>query len=115
MKFRMKRGYVDIAPDVFSLIAGAAATSCFGVRGMAARNMADGLVHLLKKEAMRKGVFVTFEGKELLVELHIIVEHGVNIQTVAPSIIDQVSYAIEKMTGVNVKSVNVCVDGIMFD
>ncbi len=115
MKFRMKKGFVEINQDVFHLIAGAAATNCFGVRGMAARNMADGLVHLLKRDAIKKGVSVTFEDNQLVVELHIIVEHGVNISTIANSIIGEVSYVLESMTGVKVKAVNVCVDGIMVD
>ena len=50
-------GNISITSEVFTNIAGAAATSCFGVKGMAVRSMTDGLVHLLRKEAMGKGVF----------------------------------------------------------
>lgn len=55
-----ERGAVVIGSNVYTNIAGVAASNCFGVKGMAIRSMTDGLVHLLRKESMSKGVRVRF-------------------------------------------------------
>ena len=60
IKVQSQRGEISISSAVFTSITGAAATNCFGVKGMAYRSMTDGLVHLLRREAMSKGVKVTY-------------------------------------------------------
>ena len=108
-------GCVHIADSVLSNITGAAATSCFGVKGMAYRSRTDGLVHLLRREAMDKGVRITPVGEnEISIELHIVVEHGVNITAVCRSIMSEVRYKVNLHTGAEVKTVDVCVDSIRF-
>ena len=64
--------------DLYEInITGMAATNCFGVKGMAYRSMTDGLVHLLRREAMSKGVSITYhDDNSISIELHIIVENG---------------------------------------
>lgn len=59
IKVQTGQGEITISSAVFTTITGAAATNCFGVKGMAQRSMTDGLVHLLRPEAMSKGVKVT--------------------------------------------------------
>ena len=61
MRFQNDKGEIQISSEVFTTITGAVATSCFGVKGMAARSKKDGLVHLLRSESMAKGVRVIFE------------------------------------------------------
>ena len=108
-----ERGAVVIGSNVYTNIAGVAASNCFGVKGMAYRSMTDGLVHLLRREAMSKGVKVTYnEDGTVSIELHIIVENGVNIATVCRSIMGEVKYVVTKNTGVEVREVNVFVDSI---
>ena len=46
------------------------------------------------------------------IELHIVVENGVNIATVCRSIMGEVKYVVNLNTGVTVKAVNVCVDSV---
>ena len=53
-----QNGAVSMSNSVYTEIAGIAAANCFGVKGMVARSMKDGLYHLLRKEAMGKGVRV---------------------------------------------------------
>lgn len=105
-------GYICIEQDVFDKLAGYAASGCYGVVGMASRSKADGIVHLLKKEAMSKGIKVTIDNEELIIDLHIMVEYGVNIAAISRSIINRVKYFVQSTTGVTVKRVNVFVDGI---
>ena len=113
IKVQSQRGEISISSAVFTSITGAAATNCFGVKGMAYRSMTDGLVHLLRREAMSKGVKVTYnEDGTVSIELHIVVEHGVNISAVCQAIIGQVRYLVTENTGAVVRGVNVCVDSM---
>ena len=114
VKLQSEKGAITISSAVFSNITGNAATNCFGVKGMAYRSMTDGLVHLLRKEAMSKGVQVIYnDDGTISIILHIIVEHGVNITTICRSIISEVRYKVSKYTGVQVKTVDVCVDSVV--
>ena len=113
LKFHSEQGEISVSSAVFSNITGMAATNCFGVKGMAYRSMTDGLVHLLRREAMSKGVSITYhDDNSISIELHIIVENGVNIATVCRSIMSEVKYVVTKNTGVEVREVNVCVDSV---
>lgn len=114
MKLQTEKGEITISSDVFTNITGAAATNCYGVKGMAVRSKTDGLVHLLRRESMAKGVKVRFNDDDTVsIELHIIVDNGVNLTAVSHSIMSEVRYIVEKVTGVKVKSVDVCVDSMV--
>ena len=114
MKLQTEKGAITIGSDVFTNITGAAATNCFGVKGMAVRSKTDGLVHLLRRESMAKGVKVRFnEDDTVSIELHIIVDNGVNLTAVSRSIMSEVRYMVERITGTQVKSVDVCVDSMV--
>ena len=87
MKFLTEKGRIRLTSDVFSNITGAVATSCYGVQGMAFRSKTDGLVHLLRRESMSKGVKITYnEDESVSIELHIIVDNGVNLMAVSRAI-----------------------------
>ncbi|MBE6911895.1 MAG: Asp23/Gls24 family envelope stress response protein [Ruminococcaceae bacterium] len=113
MKIKNDMGIIEITNEVFTVLAGDAATKCFGVRGMAHKNMKDGIVSLLKRENMSKGVKVTFDGTDVNIDVHIIVDHGVNITAISESIINEVRYNVERITRVPVGKVNVKVDAIL--
>lgn len=113
IKMQTEKGDILISSSVFSNITGAAATKCFGVKGMAYRSMTDGIVHLLRREAMSKGVRITYnEDNSISIELHIVVENGVNLNAVCRSIMSEVRYVVSGNTGVEVRSVDVCVDSM---
>lgn len=113
MRFQNDKGEIQISSEVFTTITGAVATSCFGVKGMAARSKKDGLVHLLRSESMAKGVRVVFhEDDALSIELHIIVDTGVNLTAVSNSIMSEVRYTVSRMTGAQVRAVDVYVDAM---
>ena len=107
-------GTVNVSASVYTDIAGTAASNCFGVKGMAARSVSDGVYHLLRKESMAKGVKVEFhEDESISIDLHIMVDNGVNLGAVGASIISEVRYVVNKCTGTQVRSVNVYVDSIV--
>ena len=113
IKVPTEQGEITISDAVFTTITGAAATNCFGVKGMAYRSMTDGLVHLLRREAMSKGVrIIPHEEGDISIELHIVVEHGVNIAAVCRSIINQVRYMVSENPGASIRSIDVCVDSM---
>ncbi len=109
-----ENGKICVSESVYTDIAGTAASNCFGVKGMAARSVSDGLYHLLRKESMSKGVRVEFhEDGAISVDLHIMVDNGINLTAVGASIISEVRYVITKCTGTQVRAVNVYIDSMM--
>ena len=109
-----ENGSVNVSTSVYTDIVGTAATNCFGVKGMAARSVKDGVYHLLRKESVGKGVRVEFhEDNAISIDLHIIVDNGVNLTAVGNSIIEQVRYEVTKATGTEVRAVNVYIDSML--
>ncbi len=107
-------GTISITSEVLTYLAGDAATSCFGVKGMAGRSDKNGPLQLLRRESMSKGVHVVYnEDGSLSLELHIGVDHGVNMAAVARSIIKEVQYKLSQSAGVPVKNVDVYIDTII--
>ena len=107
-------GEIIVSTNVYTEIAGTAASNCFGVKGMVARSVSDDLFHLLRKESMSKGVRVEFhEDESISIDLHIMVDSGVNLNAVGASIISEVRYVVNKCTGTEVRDVNVYIDSMM--
>ena len=114
IRHKNENGSVNVSTSVYTDIAGTVATNCFGVKGMAARSVKDGVYHLLRKESMSKGVSVELhEDDSISIDLHIIVDNGVNLNTVGESIISRVRYEVSKYTGTEVRAVNVFIDSMM--
>lgn len=107
-------GHISITSEVFTYLAGDAATSCFGVKGMVACSKEGGPWQLLRRETMSKGVVVHYgDDGSVGLELHIGVDRGVNISAVSRSIMKETKYKLEKSTGVNVRNVDVYIDTII--
>lgn len=116
VKIENGNGTISITSEVFTNLAGDAATNCFGVKGMAGRSKEGGPLQLLRRESMSKGVDVQFnDDGSISLELHIGVDQGVNIAAVSRSIMNEVSYKLQKATGVRVQNVDVYVDTIIGD
>ena len=114
IRHNYENGSVLVSTGVYTEIAGVAASNCFGVKGMAARSVSDGVYHLLRMESMSKGVKVEFhEDDTISIDLHIIVDAGVNLTAVGTSIISEVRYVVNNCTGTQVKAVNVYIDSMM--
>ena len=106
-------GTVTIDPDVIATYAGSVAVECFGIVGMAAVNMKDGLVKLLKRDYLSHGINVTIdENNEISIDFHVIVSYGVSIFTVSYNLIETVKYRVEEFTGMKLKKINISVEGV---
>ena len=111
-----ENGSVNISAGVYTDIVGTAATNCFGVKGMAARSVKDGVYHLLRKESVGKGVHVEFhEDGTISIDLHIMVDNHINLTALGASIIEQVNYHVTNCTGTVVRAVNVYIDSMVID
>ncbi len=108
-------GEVSISNSVVAEIAGAVATKCYGVVGMASRNKKDGIVSLLKPDNMSRGVKINVADNGVIVEIHLVAEYGMNINAVCKSIVNRVRYTIENTVGIQVNRVNVRVEGVRVD
>ncbi len=111
-KIITEMGEVLIDTDVIAKYAGTIAVECFGIVGMAAINMKDGLVKLLKKESLTKGINVTVDEKQISIDFHVIVSYGVSISAVSENLIETVQYKVEEFTGIPVGKINVYVEGV---
>ena len=114
MKGRMNTGMgeITINTDVIATYAGSVAVECFGIVGMAAVNMKDGLVKLLKRESLTHGINVTINDNAIEIDFHVIVSYGVSISTVADNLIESVKYKVEEFTGMEVEKINIFVEGV---
>ena len=108
-------GSITIDNEVVVRIAGQAVMECAGVVGMAAKNVKDGIVLLLKKENMTGGVQLSSDDGKMVISLHIIVKYGTNIKAVTETIMHNVKYEVEDFAGVEVYKVNIFIEGIRED
>lgn len=115
VKTENEHGAIVISNNVISRIAGVTASGCYGVVGMAYRNTSDSIASLLKWDNITKGIKVTTEDDKIDIDLHIIIEYGINIKVISESIISNVRYTVENMTGFKVGKVTINVEGIRID
>ena len=106
-------GQIIIDTDVIATYAGSVAVECFGIIGMAAVNMKDGLVKLLKKDYLTHGINVSVnEDNKIIIDFHVIVSYGVSISTVTDNLIETVRYKVEEFTGMEIEKINIYVEGV---
>ena len=106
-------GQVIIDEEVIATYAGINALECFGIVGMAAVNVKDGLVHLLKKESLTRVIQVGIsDDNHISINFHIIVAYGVSISAVTENLISNVKYKVEEFSGMPVDKINVYIEGV---
>jgi uncharacterized alkaline shock family protein YloU len=104
-------GGIQISPDAVATIAYHATLESYGVVGLAPKNLTDGIVASITREPSR-GVSVSYKGDEIDIDIHIIIEYGTRINSVAQSVANTVRFHVEKALGLQVNSVNVHVAGL---
>lgn len=106
-------GRILIDDEVIATYAGSVAVSCFGIVGMAAVNMKDGLVKLLKRDYLTHGINVQIDGEnQITIDFHVIVSYGISISTVSDNLIETVKYRVESFTGMQIRKINIYVEGV---
>lgn len=116
IKFENPNGYIEITNNYFSNLVGNAAQSCFGVTRMVNPNALRSIKNVINSKVdpdnHSQGVTVKSINGSLVVDLHIAVSYGVNINAISDSIVNKVRYTIESATGLKVSAVNVHIDGL---
>ena len=104
-------GSIHVSPQAIASIAYHSAMRSYGVVGMAAKNVVDGLAQLLSKDPTH-GVDVRYDGQNINVDIYIIIEYGTRINSVANSVANTVRYHVEKAMGLPINEINVHVQGL---
>lgn len=107
-------GKILISPEYFTELIGNTVRKCFGVISMNVSGLRETLAAFVrgKKGSVPRGVKVKFAKEKLVIDLHISLMYGVNMNAVVRSIINKVGYTVEQSTGISVEKVNVYVDSI---
>ena len=112
-QFENSLGTVSIDSEVVATYAGSVAVECFGIVGMAAVSMKDGLVKLLGKNSLKHGISVRItEDNKIRLNFHVIVAYGVNISTIADNLVSNVKYKVEAFTGMEIDKIDIYVEGV---
>lgn len=115
IKFENPNGYIEITNNYFEKLVGQVAQSCFGVTGMVNSGPMQSLKSIITgkdKDDYNRGVCVKSVNGSLVIDLHIAVSYGVNINAISSSITNKVRYSVETVTDLKVSKINVYVDAI---
>ncbi len=107
-----KFGRIDVSPTAIASVASQAVLECYGVVGMATKDLASGIVEILQPASHRRGVEVHLGNEDIVIDLYVVIEYGTRISTVARNIQSGVKYALEKALGWPIKAVNVHVQDL---
>jgi len=105
-------GHIHISPQAIATLASLAVMECYGVVGMTNKNLAGVLAEILQKESWRRGVEVHLQDDQIIIDLYVVLEHGLRLSEVAHNIMSTVKYFVEKALGVPVGAVHVHVQGV---
>lgn len=101
-------GAITIAPDAIAQIVGHTAAECYGVVGMAGK----GLKRLLTRDRLTDGIAVSGSAAGLRLDLHVVVEYGLNLAEVAATVRSRVAYEVERLTGLTVAAIEVHIEDV---
>ncbi len=105
-------GRIEISPHAIATIAGDAVLQCYGVVGMASKNLIGGVADLLQPQRWRRGVEVRVHDDTVTVDLYVVIQYGTRISEVAHGVMHSVKYALEQSLGIPITEVNVHVQGL---
>lgn len=103
---------VIISDRAIADIVGWTVLECYGVVGMASPNLVRGVASLLSRDRLHQGIKVRQVGGRVQVSLYIVVEYGLNAAEVAGNVRSQVSYNVERTTGLPVTDLHIHVQGV---
>jgi uncharacterized alkaline shock family protein YloU len=105
-------GQLIVPNEVIAQIVGLTVLECYGVVGMAATSLSQGVARLLSRERITQGVGVRRDAGRLTIDLYVIVEYGLNLAEVASNVRSRVKYNVEKLTQIPVESLQIHIQGV---
>lgn len=113
VKMQSNYGEIDITNEAIATVVGMATTQNYGVVGMASKHsIRDGISEILKQENYSRGVVVSIEGDNVIVDVYIIVNYGTKISEICRNVQSSVKYDLEKILGIPANVVNVFVQDV---
>ncbi|NLS79747.1 MAG: Asp23/Gls24 family envelope stress response protein [Chloroflexi bacterium] len=112
MSEETRLGRIEVSPLAIATIASRAVLGCYGVVGMASNSLRNGLEQLLGQENSRRGVQVKLVKDQIVIDLYVVLEHGLRVSEVAQNIMESVKFNVEKSLGIPVAQVNIHVQGL---
>jgi uncharacterized alkaline shock family protein YloU len=103
-------GRITISSGAIAQIVAQTAARCYGVVGMGAARSKMG--RLLPRGRATQGIAVAGDGDSVSLDLHVVVEYGLNLAEVAATIRSQVQYEVERLTGLRVTAVDVHIQDV---
>ena len=114
IKLETSLGMIEISDDYFYTVISNALKSCFGFAGLTqSSGVRSGIKRFFKGKNTKDGIAVRRDGNGLSADLHIDVTYEMNISATVRSIVNKVRYTLEEATGLEVKKINVFVDGMV--
>ena len=105
-------GRIEVSPKAIASIASEAVLSCYGVVGMSATTLRDGIAEILQVGSYHRGVKVDVANGKIVIDLYVVIEYGTRISEVAQNVTESVKFAVESALGMAVAQVNVHVQGL---
>ena len=102
-------GTLSVSNEVIADIAGYAAMSCYGVVGMAEQMQGAESVRLLPGQRLRKGLLVTTTESGLTVDLHVVLEAGVNMRSVSDNLSSSVAFTLSEIAQIDPASLKIAI------
>ncbi len=108
-------GRIEISPTAIASLAGQAVLECYGVVGMAHKNVRDGIAEFWTRGNYHRGINVQVVNREIVIDLFVVIQYGTRISEVSHGIMNRVKFTVEKAVGIPVRQVNVHVQGLHLD
>ena len=105
-------GTLRVSNDCIADLAGYAALECYGVVGMAEIDQEAGVARLLPLNGLRRGIDVSQQEGRLVVDMHVIVEQGVNMASVSKNLSDNVQFLLKRIAEISDVDVRVHIEGM---
>lgn len=102
-------GSLNVSNDVIADIAGYAAMSCYGVVGMAEQLQGAESVRLSSGQRLRKGVLVSTAEDGLTVDLHVVIEAGVNMRSVSQNLASSVTFTLQEIAQIDLSKLKIAI------
>jgi uncharacterized alkaline shock family protein YloU len=102
-------GRITIAPEAVAQIVGHTAAECYGVVDMAGRGR---VARMLTRDRLTQGIEVDAGPDGLGIDLHVVLEYGLNLAEVAAAIRSRVAYEVARLTGLEVAAVEVHIEDV---
>ena len=102
-------GTLSVANDVIADIAGYATLECYGVVGMSEQLQGAESVRVLPAQRLRKGVVVSSDEHGLTVDLHVVLESGVNMKSVCANLASAVTFTLSEVAEIDPANLKVVI------